>query len=338
MDLSTSLISAAQTYLGEPFEVLRFYDRTSTAGSVVLICQKHDGTRLVFKHGLMAGDEFEGYQRSQGLYPDHVPQVEWIDGKMPFMIYSYIDGPCFSQVVFDGSISRERILKIHRDRLEKKGRVWVSDCRSYDPKIMRSGYLRKARDSVAHLLRMEINGVSLAKVSQLPLVIGERDYPSLQTLAEVMTSLRSLPSKLVLDHIDSHGDNIIIGPADQWYLIDWQLVDWFTWMEAVVREALWWRTEYAAAPWSTIEVRDGRLRLNYQLILPPICYELEEMSLNLSEAMAAKEDPGWQRNFAIVRAIQFIRRMIHHPVYYSPPRHLEIALLGELIKTLADFV
>jgi hypothetical protein len=189
--------------------------------------------RVVIKHNYAkpdrVQDDIHGYRfLADTPLAEKMPKIRIADETKGFLVIPHIDGRTLREALATQSIGSRQALALYGELLDLKKQWWGSQRKlafeGQDFKSMQRKEWGETLDMIPEALyRMARHfGISDTALLQLPLRMGGRKLPSLETMIGAVDRLLQTPPEYLIGvHGDATGSNIIIAPENnKWALID----------------------------------------------------------------------------------------------------------------------
>lgn len=257
-----------------------------------------------------------------GILQNKLPQVRFHAEELPepireAMAMDYFSEWNFSEGVIKGIMNDLAFVKTWSEILSTFTQLWGKTRKSWSKKTldtMTRNPLQRVQTVEQHTLSFVLPGMSepLRTFLDLPIIIGEKEYPSLRSAFEKMRAFDP-PRFTVACHNDLNADNLVVKPDGDWAVIDWEWVtecaDWRMSLSHLI--GWWWANTSRQIQAPSAIVQDGKLVLTSSLELSSVCYHFMRDAFAAGAAYRKKtnESKRWREQIHRYLATLFIGEM-----------------------------
>lgn len=201
------------------------------SGSNITLVDTGD-RQVVIKHNYgkpdRVQDDIHGYHfLSATPLGEKMPRIYSSDERKGFLVLPHIEGMTLREALASGKIDQRQAVTMYSELLDRKKHWWGNqeklDFERQEFKSMQRKEWGETLDMIPEALyRMARHfGIPESALMQLPLRIGGRKLPSLETMIGVVDQLLQTPPEYLIGvHGDATGSNIIVDQKNNWSLID----------------------------------------------------------------------------------------------------------------------
>jgi hypothetical protein len=249
---------------------------------------------------------------------EKMPLIESSDLTKGYLVLPHIEGKTLREQVLTGGIDQHSALGVFAQLLDLK-KVWWSqqEKKPFEPsfKSMQRAEWLETQQLIPEAVQKiaEQMGIGYDNIWSLPLQIGGRRFPSLETMVQqVQTLLQKMPDYLVGVHGDATGSNLIIGNDNKsWSLIDAEWAGLGDPAESFVRMAKHRSTTTATnIVIRNIQPTDNTLEIDLETSFNSVAHYLHDyVTRRAAEFATALNDPDFLVRFNTYFAGSYLREL-----------------------------
>lgn len=270
----------------------------------VCILEKSDGEKMILKMGTpnRIKKEVEGY----GLMPDLFPKPKILSVDSWSIEYEFFEGDELFQLVRG---DHPNALSTYQDYVDRTKLMWSENtCRLGEGTTVYD-HARLTSKTLWRISKGLKNG-KIGFVWDVPVIINDREYSSLEKTFELARSLVRDPEIIVLDPGDANGSNILIAGDGRWVLVDFEKAGWYDPAYIIARQLGQWELTVKNPTQVSCSYGAGGVGnvINYEVSYPNLVPQLEMMTMELGQQLSNSGDKYWAQRAACYQLV-FLARM-----------------------------